>query len=133
MKEKANSSGKLRVVFVRNPENYNQSQAHAYVGEVVAGIGAFVTMKDFTEINGLVVNPEFRRKGVGKQLLRALVDHCQKHYPDRQLYISAIPFGRDQVDQEVLFALYRGVGFERIKDHPFAMKMPLIQTLQIHG
>ncbi|HEV7217310.1 MAG: ribosomal protein S18-alanine N-acetyltransferase [Terriglobales bacterium] len=70
----------------------------------VQGFGIMRLMRQECEIENLVVAPEMRRRGVGKQLLRTLIDLARK-----QGVITVFLEVRDGND--AARALYNGVGF----------------------
>ncbi|AEG43495.1 ribosomal protein S18-alanine N-acetyltransferase [Isoptericola variabilis] len=62
---------------------------------------------DVAQVMTIGVDPEYQRLGVGRELLRALVDRS------RQLGASAVLL-EVRVDNEPALALYRAFGFEQI-------------------
>lgn len=77
------------------------AEAH---GQVVGNI-ELVRWKDVGEIGGLCVAEAFRRRGIGRRLLRAAVELARRQGIRRlELYVPA--------DQPWLIAFYQRMGFE---------------------
>jgi len=64
---------------------------------------------DHLYLNKLVVKPEFRGQGVGKQIVRCVQDYARK----RGLKLALVPHPLDKgTEQGKLNRFYRGLGFK---------------------
>lgn len=86
------SKGSHRIVMVAEDEAGLQ------------GFGIMQLLHQECEIENLVVTPEVRRRGVGKRLLRTLIDLARKHG-------ATAVFLEVRDGNEAARALYNGVGF----------------------
>lgn len=71
------------------------------------------TINDGVYIYLMVVNPKYRRKGIGRSLLEKLTSLSNKL--NIQLYLVPVPLDRDYVDYSILSDLYKSCGFNREK------------------
>lgn len=88
----AESQGSHRIVVVAEDE------------AGVQGFGIMQLLHQECEVENLVVAPEMRRQGVGKRLLRTLIDQARKHG-------ATAVFLEVRDGNEAARALYTGVGF----------------------
>ena len=65
-----------------------------------------VPLTEVCIIHAILVHPEYRRHGIGRQLIKALVNHCQKEGIDTVR--ALIPRGNKELQ-----AIFEGQGFQR--------------------
>jgi ElaA protein len=67
-----------------------------------------VLYPEMPAIGRVVVNPEFRKKGLGKQLMRSVIAYSRKKYGELTIRISA---------QRYLESFYTDLGFQDTGEH----------------
>lgn len=73
----------------------------ARVGELLVGYAGLARAGTEAEIHTLAVDPGYHRQGIGRSLLRAILDHAE----------GATVFLEVRTDNESAIALYRSEGF----------------------
>lgn len=119
-----NPSPKLsvRMVSSQNLDNLSEFKVTAYREFGNPEPMAFCNLKahgSFVLLHSVIVNSMHRRKGVGLQIVRWALDFAEKTWPEKRIYISAVPYGANPPTQEQLFGFYEQLGFVRTPGHPF--------------
>lgn len=82
----------------------------AWEGKIVGCAGLRKIANDVGEVKRMYVRPEYRRKGIGRLLLEALVNQArQNNY--LKIRLDSAPFAKESQ------ALYRSLGFYRIEPY----------------
>lgn len=68
-------------------------------------------------ISGIRVDPEHRRQGHGRALLRAAIAYAKGGFPHLPLRLAASP-DHDSISLETLIAFYASEGFETVETDP---------------
>jgi ribosomal-protein-alanine N-acetyltransferase len=77
------------------------------VDDSIIGVAAFSRVAEMSDLNRVIVHPEFRGRGIGASLLRAGLDWASA-VGARRMLLEVRP------DNEPAVALYRRLGFEPI-------------------
>lgn len=124
-----NSSSKIscRMTVEQNPDNLSEFKVTAFreFGNPMEQM-AFACLKatgSFVILHSVIVSSQYRRKKIGSQIVQWSLDYAKKEWPDRPVYISAVPYSADPMSHEDLFRFYEKFGFVRTPDHPFEMKI----------
>ena len=102
-----------------NPENFIIGGFHS--GQLIATTGAFretaLKRRHITTIVGMFVRPEHRRKGLGRDLLRSVLDRISQ-LPLLECIQLAVTVGNDDA-----LALYKNMDFEVYGRETAALKV----------
>lgn len=110
-----------RRLVVEDVEDSDPEELGWYDGLSGDAVLVAVPRPEMTMLSNLYVPLRLRRRGIARWLLvEALQTVCPVLTP---VYLTALPFGTQPMEQHQLRAWYEGMGFQAVEGHEFLMRL----------